>query len=193
MKSSFMFPATSDLEATASAWIARRDAGMTPAESAEFIRWAADPRHAAILAQHEQTWRIFDRPTNAGQGRALADEFRARFAGRHRQRRAIAAVAAVSCLLIAGIAWRPPFPEKTTAAPAGNAVVVLPENRVLPDGTIVELKSGAEIAIDYNGEFRRVYLRKGEAHFQVTENTARPFIVDVAGIEVRAVGTAFSR
>jgi transmembrane sensor len=190
-----MFPSTSDIEAAASAWIARRDAGMTEAENAEFMRWAADPRHAAVLARHEQTWKIFDRPVNAGQGRALADEFRARFARQRRRRRATTTLAAVWCLFMVGFAWRWTVLEQTEPthpASGGNAVVVLPETRTLPDGTVVELKSGAEIEIDYSGKFRRVYLRKGEAHYQVRENAARPFIVDVAGVKVRALGTAFS-
>ena len=34
--------------------------------------------------------------------------------------------------------------------------------------------------------------RHGEAHFQVTKNPARPFLVNAKGVEVRAVGTAFS-
>ena len=192
MKPSVMSRSTSDIEAAASAWIARRDAGMTEAEAAAFNRWAADPRHAAAFARHEHTWKIFDRPTNAGQGRVLAHEFRARLARQRRRRRATATLAALSCLLVAGVAWRWPVLEQAEPALGRSAAVVLPERRTLPDGTVVELKSGAEIAIDYSREFRRVYLRKGEAHYQVTDSAARPFIVDVAGVEVRAVGTAFS-
>jgi transmembrane sensor len=39
---------------------------------------------------------------------------------------------------------------------------------------------------------RRVKLTGGEAHFTVWKDKARPFVVDVGGIEVRAVGTAFN-
>jgi transmembrane sensor len=191
MKAAVKSPLASDVEAAASAWIARRDAGMTALEEAEFTRWAALPRHAAALARHEATWRIFNRPLSAGQGHALADEFRARFA-RQRRRRVAATLSAVSCLLMAGFVWRSAFSERAESAPGAIAVVVLPEKRTLPDGSLVELKSGAEIAVDYSGEFRRVSLLKGETHYQVAEDAARPFIVEVAGVEVRAVGTAFS-
>ena len=39
---------------------------------------------------------------------------------------------------------------------------------------------------------RRVILEQGEAHFTVTKNPARPFIVTARGMDVFAVGTAFN-
>jgi transmembrane sensor len=191
MKSWSTFRSSSDIEARASAWIARRDAGMSPAETVEFARWAAEPRHAEVLAQHEQAWKIFDRPVSAGQGQALAGEFRARFA-RRRQRRTTVAAGCLASLFITGVLWRATLYEKAAPAPVANVAVVQPEKQVLPDGTIVELRPGAEIAVDYSGAFRRVSLRKGEAHYDVKKDATRPFIVQVAGVEVRAVGTAFS-
>jgi transmembrane sensor len=46
--------------------------------------------------------------------------------------------------------------------------------------------------VDFNQAFRRVALKKGGAHFQVAKNSARPFVVEVSGVEVRAVGTEFA-
>jgi transmembrane sensor len=71
-------------------------------------------------------------------------------------------------------------------------VVLLPEKRILPDGSIAELKAGAEITIDFNDAVRRIILQRGEAHFEVAKNPRRPFVVAAAGVEVRAVGTAFA-
>ena len=68
----------------------------------------------------------------------------------------------------------------------------MPEQRRLPDGTTVELKSGAEIAVDISAAWCRVRLVRGEAHFAVAKNPARPFVVDAAGVSLRAVGTAFA-
>jgi transmembrane sensor len=184
-------PSVSEIETAASAWIARRDAGMTRAEELEFMHWSSDLRHAAALAAQEQTWKMFERPSSIGQGRMLADEFRARFA-RQRRRRIATSLTAVSFLFVAALVWRTARFGMVEGAPVANAIVKVPETRTLLDGTVVELNSGAEVAIDYSGPFRRVALRKGEAHFQVAENPARPFIVDVEGVEVRAVGTAFS-
>ena len=72
------------------------------------------------------------------------------------------------------------------------AVTVRPNIETLPDGSTVELNAGAEIAIDYTSERRNVRLVRGEALFSVTKNVARPFVVSVQGVEVRAVGTAFA-
>lgn len=73
-----------------------------------------------------------------------------------------------------------------------TATVLQPSLQVLADGSTVELKDGAQIEVDFSGAFRRVRLTKGEAHFQVAKDRARPFIVSAGQTEVRAVGTAFS-
>jgi transmembrane sensor len=81
------------------------------------------------------------------------------------------------------------------STPAKPFVVRRPEQRGLPDGSIVELKAGAEISVDFGADgpgARRVALLHGEAHFQVSKNPARPFVVEAGGMEFRAVGTAFS-
>ena len=44
----------------------------------------------------------------------------------------------------------------------------------------------------FNAAERRVRLVRGEAHFKVATNKARPFLVEVGGVAVRAVGTAFN-
>lgn len=86
------------------------------------------------------------------------------------------------------------FGEKSGTSPAGSptAVMIEPRRQVLADGSVVVLREGAEIAADFSRTTRRVTLRRGEAHFAVAKNPARPFIVTALGVEVRAVGTAFS-
>ena len=67
-----------------------------------------------------------------------------------------------------------------------------PGTRTLTDGTVVELNGAAVIVSDYTATERRVRLERGEAHFTVTKDNARPFTVTAAGVNVRAVGTAFN-
>jgi transmembrane sensor len=86
--------------------------------------------------------------------------------------------------------WRTAAPAVAVAA-GGRAVVLQPEKRGLPDGTVVELKSGAAIEVRYDDALRRVVLRGGAAHFAVAKDAARPFVVAAGGLEARAVGTAF--
>jgi transmembrane sensor len=111
-----------------------------------------------------------------------------------RRRRRIAVTASLAALVVCAgvwwqaVAWR--AGEVSASAPYA-AKVALPERRLLPDGSAVELKEGAQIDVDYGGPFRRVVLRKGEAHFEVVKDP-RGFVVEAAGVSVRAVGTAFS-
>jgi transmembrane sensor len=62
----------------------------------------------------------------------------------------------------------------------------------LPDGSTVRLNTDSSIGIAFSAGERRVRLRRGEAHFTVAKNPARPFFVEAGGIAVRAVGTAFN-
>jgi len=71
--------------------------------------------------------------------------------------------------------------------------VLLPlcELRTLEDGSVVELNRGAAITVDFTVGERRVQLVRGEAHFKVAKDAARPFLVRAGRVETRAVGTAF--
>lgn len=66
------------------------------------------------------------------------------------------------------------------------------EQRLLTllDGSTVEINSGSRIKVRYSERERRVDL-EGQALFHVAKNAARPFIVQTASAQVRAVGTAF--
>ena len=63
---------------------------------------------------------------------------------------------------------------------------------MLADGSVVELNANSEVRVDLLPQQRRVALARGEAHFTVAHDTARPFIVSAQGVAVRAVGTAFN-
>ena len=115
---------------------------------------------------------------------------------RNQRRRMRVAAAGIAVLLVIGIFWQTQQADdmRVPAVPA-SAVVTKPETQVLPDGSVVELNHGARIAVNFgpgSTGMRRVVLKRGEAHFQVTKNPLRPFVVVAGGVEVRAVGTAFS-
>lgn len=114
---------------------------------------------------------------------------------RLRRRRRRAAIAAGTAALLMGtflwqVLWRQGR-EAERPAPA-STIVMLPAHQVLPDGSIVELKTGAMLEPAFTPSLRKITLLQGEAHFQVKKDAARPFVVSVGGVEVRAVGTAFS-
>ncbi|MBV1933769.1 MAG: FecR family protein [Parvibaculaceae bacterium] len=61
----------------------------------------------------------------------------------------------------------------------------------LGDGSTVRLNADSAISIDYQPNRRGITLLKGQAHFTVSSDSGRPFIVDAEGGQTRAIGTAF--
>lgn len=184
---------STDPDAAASAWIARRDAGLSLGEAAEFSRWAAEPRHARALARHEQAWQLAERPRLAGVGAAVAQEVRRQTAQRQRRRQVAYVGAALALTLLAGLTWRSEAPaDRGVPPPIARSPTVHPRIEQLPDGSIAELSDAAELQADFSTALRRVTLLRGAAHFTVQKNAARPFVVSAHGVEVRAVGTAFA-
>jgi transmembrane sensor len=139
----------------------------------------------------EQT--ALDWARDTGEADRVIDDLDAYLRRRRRRRASVAATSVVLVLLgvVSWPVWRTKM-ELPVSPVAVNAVVLRPETRTLADGSVVELNAGAEIEVDFAGPLRRVALRKGEAHFQVTKDAQRPFVVAAGGVEVRAVGTAFS-
>lgn len=184
------------LESEATEWLARRDRGFDPAERLQFDRWlASDPAHREAIETVSNVWAAFDRPSTMGKEDLLASKL-ASLDHRTRRRRlaTISAVSLAAACLAFVLYLRPSAsPQRSPAESLASAVrVTQPEHQALPDGSQVDLKPGAQISFDYSGLFRRVTLVRGQALFEVAKDKERPFIVSAAGVEVRAVGTAFS-
>jgi transmembrane sensor len=85
----------------------------------------------------------------------------------------------------------PPAPAATfqqryvTALGASQAIS-------LPDGSRVTLDTDSRIRVAMDGRSRTVQLDHGQAYFEVAKDPLRPFVVRAAGLDVIAVGTAFS-
>jgi transmembrane sensor len=62
----------------------------------------------------------------------------------------------------------------------------------LDDGSTVVLDSDSIVQVRFSAGERTVFLRRGEASFQVAHDKARPFIVHADNVAVRAVGTNFA-
>ena len=160
-------------------WLARRDDGLSEREEAEFQSWLRqDPRHAAAVFRLQASWSALDRLLQAGAAAEVLQEIR-RTAAQRRSRRVGAMVATVAVLLVAGLFWQRHEPTAPSALATGPAVVLLPERRVLPDRSVVEMNNGAAISVQFAARStgpRRVLLQQGEAHFAVAKDPARqPF------------------
>lgn len=114
--------------------------------------------------------------------------------GRRLKRKAIALSGVCAAILVVTLVWLVPAGRRPAVQTptSRTATVSMPERQILPDGSVVDLKEGAHIAVDYSGALRRVTLQNGEALFQVAKNKERAFVVQAGGMEVRAVGTAFA-
>lgn len=115
--------------------------------------------------------------------------------GRRKYFYAISSVAAVLLLIIAGWVYYSPGTASVALVKTQNLVA---ENgsrtrTILPDGSTVWLNAGSHISFneDFSGKTREVTL-DGEAYFDVIKQPQRPFIVHVAGYDIRVLGTAFN-
>jgi len=175
--------------AAASAWLARRDRGFTPAEQDAYLQWLReDERHGVAVARLEKAWGALD----------LLAEWRPEHSQKpnpdllavpHRRfwRRTSALLALAAAIAVAFVLFKP-----FGAAPATVQVARSSELRTLADGSVVELNKDAEISVDYSATERNIKLLRGEAYFTVAKNPDRPFIVTAGGVRVRAVGTVFN-
>lgn len=189
----------------AAAWLARHDRGLTPAEEGEFAAWRdADPRHAEEYAQLATEWEGFDLakrdPELAAMARELDQRTRgvssispARRQATHGRVFWFTALAAAAAVMVMVSLWRRQPANEAHAGTITYQVVPSSARQLrLEDGSIVALRGDSEIATDFTPAERRVRLVRGEAHFTVTKNPNRPFIVSAGGVAVRAVGTAFN-
>lgn len=183
------------LEQAAADWVARRDRGLNAAEEAELQRWVSDdPHHAAILAEVEGTWSAINQPRLSGRASVFLRQIRAGeiALGRERRRRlfmrAGGPLLAAAAVILVFISLQS-FSHRTSSF---RTVTLRPDRHDLPDGSFVELNTGAEITVNFSPTRRGIELVRGEALFTVAKDSSRPFVVNAGGVEVRAVGTAFT-
>ena len=106
-----------------------------------------------------------------------------------------ASLAAAAVFVVAYLQW--PLASvvgERNAAYAVSLATELGELRkvALPDGSVVQLNTDSAVEVQFSSSARRLRLTRGEAHFTVAKNRARPFTVSAGGLDVRAVGTVFN-
>lgn len=163
-------------------WCVRlQDAGVTPAEHEAFARWLeADPGHPAAWQRARQVWGVAG---VAGHAHVTASRTRRRYV----PRRMFIGLASAAAVLLAVTVF--------ALSPARWADyrtdVAQVRSWTLEDGSTVQLAPHTALDVRFSDGERRLRLHQGEAWFKVAPNPARPFIVEAAGGDVRALGTAF--
>ncbi len=179
-------------------WLIKEDQGLTPEEQDAFFDWmAADPRHSEWYCLRKQNWKQFDslvewRPEHSEEPNPdlLAVHW-------HESKwfRGTLAASIAACLLIALSLWlsigRSSDIQNGYLPDVGSMAHTYEIHR-LSDGSVIELNKGAQIFIDFDANERRLQLLSGEAFFNVAKNPGRPFIVNARGVDIQAIGTAFS-
>jgi transmembrane sensor len=159
------------------------------ADRQAFDAWLReDPRLRRAAAELASVWSALD-----GLAEAKREEKIATFAGNAKlpllydPRRRWFAAAALLAAVAVGAIWLQRGSESQTLATA----VGQQRNVILADGSVVTLNTNTIVETDLRLHTREIYLRKGEAHFQVAHDRSRPFLVHAGDAVVRAVGTAF--
>ena len=181
-----------DIDEEAAAWIWRMDsAAIDGADRQAFEAWQRqDPRHRRAVSELSAVWNALDGLAEAKREEKIATFANTAQAARphHPQRLWIAAAAALAAVAVGvGAVWLQRDSELQTLSTA----VGQQRNITLADGSIVTLDTNTIVESDLRRRTREIYLRKGEAHFQVAHDRSRPFLVHAGDAVVRAVGTAF--
>ena len=99
------------------------------------------------------------------------------------RRGAVAAVA--SAAAFAGFSWQAAAHTYTTEL---GEIRLVP----LPDGSSMTLNTSTTARVNFGDTERRIELLEGEALFDVVHDGSRPFLVNAASTEIRALGTSFT-
>lgn len=177
--------------AEAERWHVRLQApDCSVAERLEFQRWRAISEHAEAFAATQKLWQSLGRLSGRPELERLSLQIVADV--RNERRRSLrgwsmaaALLLVVTCGVLLAIQQRQaPLLIYATAVHEQRAIE-------LPDGSRVALNVSTEIDVQFDGQARRVTLRRGEALFSVAHDPSRPFSVAAADGAVVAVGTRF--
>ena len=101
--------------------------------------------------------------------------------------------AAAAVVVIGFLLWT----NERKPAPADSRLVQAPLGKTLkvnlPDGSHIWLNAGSALSypIAFKGKTREVVLREGQAFFDISRDTTRPFIVHAKTLDITVLGTSF--
>jgi transmembrane sensor len=178
-----------NIDEEAAVWVWRMDSStVSAADRQAYEAWLRqDPRHARASKELASVWQSLDVLAEAKRNEKIATFMEpSRPSRAARWRWGIAAAAVLTAVAI-GVGWLQHGSELQVLATA----VGQRRNIVLADGSVVALNTNTILETNLRRRTREIFLRKGEAHFQVAHDASRPFLVHAGDAVVRAVGTEF--
>ena len=182
-------------ENEAAVWAWRMDRGLSAEEQDALFDWLAiDPKHSEFLNRQRGDWKRLDklsawRPEHSGRPNPdlLAPKPKPVV-----NRLFWGAMAAAAAFAVVFVSYQQ-ISVRVSDSASERVAESKPEIRnELDDGSTIKLKEGAEVSVEFTDTERRVRLLKGEAFFIVAKDANRPFVVEVQGVDVSAIGTAFN-
>ncbi|WP_069658900.1 FecR family protein [Arcticibacter eurypsychrophilus] len=179
------------------------DRTLSPSEEHEFWEMTASGAHLSLLNDETEleVSQALDVPDDIEQSLAsIKQNLTAKIIpGKKRPQRVIykiaASVAAVLFLFAGAKGFQYySFIQDTKTFITVEAEIGKTLKVILPDSSIVTVSSGSVFRYPkaFRKEERRVYLKVGEAFFQVTKNPEKPFSVESGELQTTALGTSFT-
>jgi transmembrane sensor len=181
-----------EIDEEAAAWVWRMESGPAGgADAAGFEAWLRqDPRHRRAVEELTRVWDALDGLAGSHRAGSMTD-LSGSGGGAHvaavRGRRYWLLAAAAVLIATVGVVWLYRANETQILATA----VGQHRNLTLSDGTVLTLNTNTIVETNFGRRAREIYLRKGEAHFEVAQDRLRPFLVHAGDAVVRAIGTEF--
>lgn len=163
-------------------WAARADRGLSENEAAELAAWlAGNPRRLGAYMRMSAVLVATDVERSAD------DAGRPRRQTAHGStRRWWLTAAAAASVAGAGVYLGLGRPRVYETRKGETRALTL------DDGSVVTLNTATRLEVRYSQSLRLVRLLSGEALFDVAKNASRPFVVQAASVDVRAIGTSFT-
>lgn len=185
----------------AAKWVIRNENGLSAAEQDQFNEWlTSNPEHSTHYARHKSYWADMDRLAGLQaffhkkvDPDLLEDEILPHMEKRKLKYGVSVVVGLAACFLVMFAVTNFQFGSGLSQPVLATDLQIERIQKLdLEDGSTVFLNRSAYAETRYTDEERLVVLKSGEAHFDVAKDFNRPFVVDVHGVRIRAVGTAFN-
>lgn len=188
------------IEAEAADWVARLDCGGLSEDECLALREWVDrsPEHYVLLNRFAAIWKVLDGLADIleeTEPPVTADDperKQCRFPLFPGAAITVVIITAVIGVFIVNNDYSGPLSPEGQAA-QGSYLTAIGEQRTvtLQDGSRTQLNTDTVINVDFDAQYRRVHLVKGEALFEIAPRASWPFLVYAGTNVIHVISTAF--